>query len=106
MRKIISVLLAAMLILSIAACGKQTGAQSSVKENTQSAEQETQPEITNSSTKPASEMNDDSTTEQADPSNEQEEEKVLVIYFSSANTVDADAISGATPRVDGLGVTE
>ena len=35
----------------------------------------------------------------------EEELKTLIVYFSANNTVDVDAVSGATPIVDGQGAT-
>jgi len=81
MKRRIAWLLALLLGLSLAACGK-TEANAPVPTAQPEAEEPAQA-----------------------ASSEAGESKVLVVYFSSANTVNADAVSEATPMVEGLGAT-
>lgn len=86
MKKVISLLLAAMLILALAACG----AQASPAPQTAPTDQpkaETTPEA--DQPQGASDSQDT-----ADP-----EKKILIVYFTPANSDTVDAVSSATPRV-------
>ena len=86
MKKVISLLLAAMLILALAACG----AQASPAPQTAPTDQpkaETTPEA--DQPQGASDSQDT-----ADP-----EKKILIVYFTPANSGTVDAVSSATPRV-------
>ena len=82
MKKITAILLAAILLLSLAACSAKS-------ENT----------VTTTSSNPAQ------TNQSADNAQTTEGKKILVIYFSSANTTDVDVISSATPKAGGAGAT-
>ncbi len=82
MKKILSIILAAILLLSLAACSAKS-------ENT----------VTTTSSNPAQ------TNQSADNAQTTESKKILVIYFSSANTSDVDAVSSATPKAGGAGAT-
>ena len=81
MKRIIAFLLVAALVFSFAACSAKTTDNTNISLNEQTDSTATQQQI--------------SSTDQ----------KVLVIYFSSANTADVDAVSSATPNFDGVGST-
>lgn len=85
MKKLISVLLVLSITLSLAACSKAKQ-NSTVEESV-----DTSQSITASS---------DNVQDEA------EQKKILVIYFSCANTTSSDIVSMATPDFDGLGSTE
>ena len=89
MKKVISLLLAAMLILALAACG----AQASPAPQTAPTDQpkaETTPEA--DQPQGASDSQDT-----ADP-----EKKILIVYFTPANSDTVDAVSSATPSAGSL----
>ncbi len=85
MKKIISVILCFTLLFSLAACSSG---------NSES----------NESTTPATETPAQNVSDNAE--NTTEGKKILVIYFSSANTNDADIVSGATSKVGSASSTE
>ena len=90
MKKITALLLALVLVLSLSACGSNQQSQMS------SGDQETKPPVTENTTQ-SSVQNDTSARED----NTTEGSKVLVVFFSADNTKDADAVSSATPMIDG-----
>ena len=94
MKKLISMLLAAALLLALAACGSESGAPETAKDDVPAAQPATQPADV-----------PEKTEDGEDPAPETDGGKILVVYFSAANTADADAVSAATPRVDELGAT-
>ena len=83
-KKILSIILAAVLLFSLAACSQKTE-----KENTTAVSQTATDNI------PESSENTENSTDK----------KILVIYFSSANTTDVDVVSSATPKAGGAGAT-
>lgn len=87
MKKLLSFLLAAALLVSLVACGTPK------EEPTTTAT--TEP--LTSDTQQTDALSTDSTATDG--------KKILVLYFSSANTTSADVVSSATPKADGLGVT-
>ena len=84
MKKIISVILASLLLFTLAACSQKTE-----NENTTAVSQ------TGTEIIPESSENTENSTGK----------KILVIYFSSANTTDVDVVSSATPKAGGAGAT-
>jgi flavodoxin len=84
MKIITAILLAAILLLSLAACSQKTE-----NENTTAVSQTATGNI------PESSENTQNSTDK----------KILVIYFSSANTTDVDVVSSATPNAGGAGAT-
>ena len=82
MKKITAILLATVLLFSLAACSAKS-------ENT----------VTTTSSNP------EQTNQSADNAQTTKGKKILVIYFSSANTSDVDVVSSATPMVGGAGAT-
>lgn len=83
MKKCIAVLLALSLLFSLAACSeKEDAPETAVPKQTETAKTETADDM------PAG------------------GKKILTVYFSSANTNSTDAISSATPYVDGMASTE
>lgn len=83
MKKILSVLLAAVMALSLAACGGNQNSGSSSSGQTATKAAETKAE-SNTASKVANAGS-----------------KALVLYFSAANTKDVDAVTTATPMVNG-----
>ena len=83
MKKILSVLLAAVMVLSLAACGgnQNSGSSSSGQTATKAAETKAESNTASSAANTGS--------------------RVLVLYFSAANTKDVDAVTTATPMVNG-----
>ena len=83
MKKIISILLAAVMALSLAACGgnQNSGSSSSGETSTKAAETKAESHTASRAANTGS--------------------KVLVLYFSAANTKDVDAVTTATPMVNG-----
>ncbi|MBQ8974843.1 MAG: hypothetical protein IJ072_03850 [Oscillospiraceae bacterium] len=117
MKKVILFLLAAAIVFSLTACGGQTDAQPETNENERTQTTQQTPRTENDSSVTEQTPQGDNAgaaqpsgtydgTEQTDTSDTGGETKLLVIYFSSANTADVNAVSGATPVVDGLGATE
>jgi len=103
MKKTISLILAAAMILSMAACGGQGAAASSAAQQASAPSSgEAAPSAALEAPAPAAAQ-----SSAAEPSSApaEREPRVLVVYFSSANTASADVVSGATPRADGLGST-
>ena len=90
MKKITALLLALVMVLVLTACGSNQQSQ------TNTSSQETKPPVTENTTQ-SSGQNDTSAQE----NNTTEGSKVLVIYFSADNTKDVDAVSSATPMIDG-----
>ena len=83
MKKILSVLLAAVMALSLAACGgnQNSSSSSSNEASTKAAETKAESNTASSAANTGS--------------------RVLVLYFSAANTKDVDAVTTATPMVNG-----
>ena len=92
-KKIMTVILAAVLSLSLAACG------SSRTDAEPAADTETQME--------PSEADESVVVPEVDQ-NETENGKnnILILYFSANNTKDVDAVSSATPMTDGVSSVE
>ena len=86
MKKIIALLLAVILMLSLAACSASTA------DNTDT----TASAVTNNTSANTETQTQESTADK----------KILTVYFSAANTADVDAVSSATPNYDGFGATE
>lgn len=118
MKKITALLLTAMMTVSLAACGSQAGAQTSGAEEKQ---EEVQAEVQTNAEEEASEAQEEDEQETsaepqaADDINRTAEEsgteaaaenKVLILYFSANNMNDTDAVSSATPIIDGASSVE
>ncbi len=110
MKKRIAVILILALMLSLAACGKsQSGEKPEQTEaqTEQTAEpQAKQPQQTEGAEKAETTKTPEAEEEPDAPAESESEEagtKTLVVYFSSANTV--DAVSAATPYFDGVAST-
>lgn len=97
-KRLIAMVLAVALSLSLAACG------SSQKAAEPAADTETQAEASQTE---SSEADDSVVTPEADQ-NETENGKnnILILYFSANNTKDVDAVSSATPMADGVSSVE
>ena len=102
MKRLIIMALILALVLSLAACGN---VEKPAASGTEAAPASTDASIPAATNPPASES--EPAPEGADPIPEstgaQTGSKVLVVYFSSANTV--DAVSAATPYFDGVAST-
>lgn len=83
MKKLLSILLAAVMALSLAACGgnQNSSSSSSNEASTKAAETKAESNTASSAANTGS--------------------RVLVLYFSAANTKDVDAVTTATPMVNG-----
>lgn len=121
MKKILSIVLtAALLVSTLAACGtadtaSETRAEtlSTVQTSSSSAESEASSE--NKTENIASEesnavssaeseaVNAESQTESAAENEQSNDSKILIVYFTHAENIESDAISGATPLIDGYG---
>lgn len=84
MKKIISIILATVLLFSLAACSQKTE---------------------NENTTAVSQTDTDNIPESSENTQNSTDKKILVIYFSSANTTDVDVVSSATPKAGGEGAT-
>ncbi len=84
MRKVIAVLLSLSFLFSLAACSAKSGNDSAVT-------------VTDST--------QHNTAENTDNNESTTGKKILVTYFSSANTSDVDVVSSATPKAGGAGAT-
>ena len=105
MKKIIELLLAAVLVFSLAACGSQTASNDSSVNGSESGvatdESESKTEITQGQ--------DEEAQDEAVPTADEENtsgNKTLIAYFSPANSDTVDAISNATPRVGNISTVE
>ncbi|MBR5679016.1 MAG: hypothetical protein IKX19_00050 [Clostridia bacterium] len=87
MKKLLFLLLTAGLLVLLAACG-----------GTEEAGTSNAGSNTGSSSPGASNAGQTETDSEA-------EKKILILYFSAQNAVDADVVSGATPRIDDLAAT-
>ena len=100
MNKAFLTILSLLLILSLAACGTSS-APAPVAETEVPAEEIAE--------EPAAEVTAAPVAEESEPEDNtipaEEAERILVVYFSSANTTGPDVVSGATPRVDDTGAT-
>jgi flavodoxin len=107
MKKLISILLVMTMMLSLAACGAGNDEPRSPAENAQTTEQSDESE-NNTSEVAENNTSDEQVNDTSDETAESDPvdgKKILVVYFSSANTTGADVVSAATPEVDGLGST-
>ena len=106
MKKVLALLLAAILILSLAACGSQNSA---VPQNTQSSAKVAEPSAADTAAQ-AEQPDDPSTTEQREAPETQGTEADgkdnLIVYFSPANSDGVDGVSAATPRVGDVSSVE
>lgn len=91
MKRVIAIVLAAILVFSLAACGGTSGDGSSKSESTTAAQAST----AESKTDDTSKDNNTST-----------DSKTLIVYFSPSNSDTADAVTAATPRVGDVSTVE
>lgn len=100
MNKAFLTILSLLLILSLAACGASSA--SALAAETEAPAEEIAEEQ-------AAEVTAAPVAEESEPEENtapvEEAERILVVYFSSANTTGPDVVSGATPRVDEAGAT-
>ena len=87
MKKTITLLLAIMMTLSLAACGSQSASASQPAPTSAQPVAEATPEVT---------VQPENTAGQPDQNTDGR--KILIVYFSPANSDTADAVSSATPR--------
>ena len=105
MKRIIGLLLSAVLFFSLAACGSQPASTDSSVNGSESGvatdESESKTEITQGQ--------DEEAQDEALPIADEENtsgNKTLIVYFSPANADTVDAISSATPRVGDVSSVE
>ena len=98
MKKTIALLLSCILVLSLSACGAGNGTQSTDNTATQAEDA--------GSTAANSTPSDDNEVTQSAQGVTAGDKKILVLYFSAANTADVDAVSSATPSFSGQGSTQ
>lgn len=106
MKKIIAIMLTGIMAVSLAACGSMENSNPS---QTQTQENEIREPVNSSeNSSERSESTDAQTDQNTDEPNEESAEKqdVLILYFSADNTKDVDAVSSATPIVDGMSSVE
>ncbi|MBR0372965.1 MAG: NAD(P)H-dependent oxidoreductase [Mogibacterium sp.] len=94
-KKILAAALALAMALSLAACGSSTDSDEPAQEETVAEEQ---PSDETAAEDPSS---GETTAEDTAP----EGQKVLILYFSAANTKDTDAVSSATPMAGDVSST-
>ena len=92
MRKITALALAALMVISLSACGSSTNSSPDTTETSSQAQQSNTKNITENNAD--AEINSENTV--SDKQN-----KVLILYFSANNTKDVDAVSSATTMIDG-----
>ncbi|MBR5679452.1 MAG: flavodoxin [Clostridia bacterium] len=92
MTRVLSLLLAACMLLMLAACG-------STNETTHSNTAQNTGNNTGSFSSGGASASGETETDSG------AEKKILVLYFSAQNAVDADVVSGATPRIDNTAAT-
>ena len=111
MKRIIAVLLAVSILCALAACSAeraQPAADAGAAQDAPgAAAAQSGAESTPEQQTPAEESAPSPAPDEAEQEQDAEpaEPKILVVYFSLANTADADVVSAATPRVDGMGAT-
>ena len=91
MKRGIALLLAALMIFSLAACGTKSNG---VAQQTQTLESQ-EPAAASAEPTPAD-------ADPAQPETTGTEQKILIVYFTPANSDTVDAVSSATPRVGDL----
>lgn len=121
MKKIAAVLLTTMMAVSLAACGgSQAGAQTFGSEETQEeVQEEEQTDAEEEASEAQEEVEQETSAEPQDEETTAEtevnagdaaaapaENKVLILYFSANNMNDTDAVSSATPIIDGASSVE
>ena len=122
-KKITSLVLAAALSISLAACGNSqttavtSGQDKQQAESTQTAESSETKEPESTQTANSSETKEpesaqtenktgDQQTETAAENESSADNSILILYFSADNTKDIDAVSSATPMADGTSSVE
>lgn len=106
MKRILVLLLAATVILSLAACGSESA---TVPQNTQRSAQATKPSAADTAER-TEQPNDPATAEPPETTEPQGTENtgkdILVVWFSPANSDGVDGVSSATPRVGDVSSVE
>ena len=92
MRKITALVLAALMALSLSACGSNANSSPDTTEASSQAQQYNIENTTENGTEAESSSEDAEAGKQ---------NKVLILYFSANNTKDVDAVSSATTMIDG-----
>ncbi len=101
-KKLTALILGLLLALTLTACGTTT------EPTLQAQTAETTPKSVVETEAPAEEaepVEQEIETAVEEITAEEEGERILVVYFSSANTTGPDVVSGATPRMDDIGST-
>ena len=108
-KKITSLVLAAALSISLAACGNsQTTAVTSGqdKQQTESTQTANSSEAKEPESAQAENKTEDQQAETAAENESSAGNNILILYFSADNTKDVDAVSSATPMTDGTASVE
>ena len=108
-KKITSLVLAAALSISLAACGNsQTTAVTSGQDNQQAESTQTadSSEAKDPESAQAENKTEDQQAETAAENESSAGNNILILYFSADNTKDVDAVSSATPMTDGTSSVE
>ena len=108
-KKITSLVLAAALSISLAACGNsQTTAVTSGQDNQQAESTQTadSSEAKDPESAQAENKTEDQQAETAGKNESSAGNNILILYFSADNTKDVDAVSSATPMTDGTSSVE
>ena len=111
-KKTLMLLLAAIMMISLAACGTKNAAspetaQSAEQTNTASSSENTASVEPAGSNTPEDDPDQEETSGNPEETNiEETGRKTLIVYFSPANSDTADAVSSATPRVGDVSSVE
>lgn len=106
MKRIITLLTAVIMILSLAACGSQNTAAPETAQNQSQAESTVTAEPASTDDQTSEPQSGAETPETQADSNVSGDKKALIVYFSPANSDTVDAISSATPRVGNVSSVE
>lgn len=95
-KKMIAVCASLTLTISVAGCGS-----ADTKDNTSSQTEQVQLEEQTDRTGSDEEQNESASEEAVDTQESDKENDTLIVYFSAANMNDVDAVTSATPLIDG-----
>lgn len=106
MNRMTAILMCLALALTLTACGAGTEPAAQAETTMPEPVAETGAPVEETTAPEAEVLPEPEDTETAEAEAVIEEgQKILVVYFSAANTTGPDVVSGATPRVDDIGAT-